>query len=87
MRYRDHQKNKRMTDSPSNRVHSRKTGSWSYSVMVITQDFEFCDPGSSPGRTCFFIPYYSQNGGIQSLVFLVFFSRTWRGDGVMSSII
>ena len=26
----------------------------SYSVMVITQDFEFCDPGSSPGRTCIF---------------------------------
>ena len=24
---------------------------WSYSVMVITQDSESCDPGSSPGRT------------------------------------
>ena len=27
---------------------------WSYSVMVITQDSESCDPGSSPGRTLFF---------------------------------
>ena len=29
-------------------------GMWSYSVMVITQDSESCDPGSSPGRTLFF---------------------------------
>ena len=28
-------------------------GMWSYSVMVITQDSESCDPGSSPGRTLF----------------------------------
>ena len=27
---------------------------WSYSVMVITQDSESCDPGSSPGRTLVF---------------------------------
>ena len=26
---------------------------WSYSVMVITLDFESSDPGSSPGRTYF----------------------------------
>ena len=26
---------------------------WSYSVMVITQDSESCDPGSSPGTTLF----------------------------------
>ena len=26
---------------------------WSYSVMVITLDFESSDPGSSPGRTFF----------------------------------
>ena len=26
-------------------------GSRSYSVMVITKDFESFDPGSSPGRT------------------------------------
>ena len=31
----------------------------SYSVMVITKDFESFDPGSSPGRTfCFFEPYH-----------------------------
>ena len=28
---------------------------WSYSVMVITLDFESSDPGSNPGRT-FFAP-------------------------------
>ena len=33
------------------RFHTR--GMWSYSVMVITQDSESCDPGSSPGRTLF----------------------------------
>ena len=27
---------------------------WSYSVMVITKDFESFDPGSSPGRTSSF---------------------------------
>ena len=27
---------------------------WSYSVMVITLDFESSDPGSNPGRTSFF---------------------------------
>ncbi len=27
---------------------------WSYSVMVITKDFESFDPGSSPGRTFVF---------------------------------
>ena len=26
---------------------------WSYSVMVITLDFESSDPGSNPGRTSF----------------------------------
>ena len=26
---------------------------WSYSVMVITLDFESSDPGSNPGRTFF----------------------------------
>ena len=30
------------------------TSSWSYSVMVITLDFESSDPGSNPGRTSFF---------------------------------
>ena len=29
------------------------TSSWSYSVMVITLDFESSDPGSNPGRTFF----------------------------------
>ena len=29
--------------------------------MVITQDFEFCDPGSSPGRTCIFILFSIQS--------------------------
>ena len=28
---------------------------WSYSVMVITLDFESSDPGSNPGRTSFFL--------------------------------
>ena len=28
---------------------------WSYSVMVITLDFESSDPGSNPGRTFFWI--------------------------------
>ena len=28
-------------------------GIWSYSVMVITLDFESSDPGSNPGRTFF----------------------------------
>ena len=28
---------------------------WSYSVMVITLDFESSDPGSNPGRTFFII--------------------------------
>ena len=27
---------------------------WSYSVMVITVDFESTNPGSTPGRTSFF---------------------------------
>ena len=27
---------------------------WSYSVMVITLDFESSNPGSNPGRTFFF---------------------------------
>ena len=27
---------------------------WSYSVMVITLDFESSDPGSNPGRTSFY---------------------------------
>ena len=27
---------------------------WSYSVMVITLDFESSDPGSNPGRTSIF---------------------------------
>ena len=30
--------------------------SWSYSVMVITLDFESSDPGSNPGRTFLFLP-------------------------------
>ena len=29
------------------------TSVWSYSVMVITLDFESSDPGSNPGRTFF----------------------------------
>ena len=29
------------------------TSSWSYSVIVITLDFESSDPGSNPGRTFF----------------------------------
>ena len=38
------------------------TSSWSYSVMVITLDFESSDPGSNPGRTFFgqFFNYFSQ---------------------------
>ena len=28
---------------------------WSYSVMVITVDFESTNPGSNPGRTSFFV--------------------------------
>ena len=31
---------------------------WSYSVMVITLDFESSDPGSNPGRTLFFVFTY-----------------------------
>ena len=27
---------------------------WSYGVVVSTQDFEFCDLGSNPGRTFFY---------------------------------
>ena len=30
-------------------------GLWSYSVMVITLDSESSDPGSSPGRTSFWL--------------------------------
>ena len=33
--------------------HGFSTSSWSYSVMVITLDFESSDPGSNPGRTFF----------------------------------
>ena len=32
---------------------------WSYSVMVITLDFESSDPGSNPGRTFFVIIIFS----------------------------
>ena len=33
--------------------------------MVITQDFEFCDPGSSPGRTCIFILFFDSIDFVQ----------------------
>ena len=37
-------------------THKSRMYHWSYSVMVITKDFESFDPGSSPGRTfCFFL--------------------------------
>ena len=51
-----------------------KNQSRSYSVMVITKDFESFDPGSSPGRT--FVPvaqldkasdYESEDWGFKSL--------------------
>ena len=54
-------------------------GSRSYSVMVITKDFESFDPGSSPGRT--FVPvaqldkasdYESEDWGFKSLQGYVF---------------
>ena len=47
---------------------------WSYSVMVITKDFESFDPGSSPGRTCVPVAqldkasdYESEDWGFESL--------------------
>ena len=33
------------------------TSVWSYSVMVITLDFESSDPGSNPGRTSFYFSF------------------------------
>ena len=46
----------------------------SYSVMVITKDFESFDPGSSPGRTCVPVAqldkasdYESEDWGFKSL--------------------
>ena len=36
----------------------------SYSVMVITQDSESCDPGSSPGRTLILHFFTTQTGGV-----------------------
>ena len=32
-------------------IDSIKETAWSYGVVVSTQDFEFCDLGSNPGRT------------------------------------
>ena len=32
-------------------IETRILHLWSYSVMVITLDFESSDPGSNPGRT------------------------------------
>ena len=40
---------------------------WSYSVMVITLDFESSNPGSNPGRTFFFL--YHQKKTLYSLCF------------------
>ena len=37
---------------------------WSYSVMVITQDSESCDPGSSPGRTLILHFFTTQTGDV-----------------------
>ena len=34
---------------------------WSYSVMVITKDFESFDPGSSPGRTFLLFIFQIEN--------------------------
>ena len=34
---------------------------WSYSVMVITLDFESSDPGSNPGRTFFDYRVFDNN--------------------------
>ena len=34
-------------------IETRILHLWSYSVMVITLDFESSDPGSNPGRTSF----------------------------------
>ena len=31
---------------------------WSYSVMVITVDFESTNPGSNPGRTSFCVFFF-----------------------------
>ena len=39
------------------------TSSWSYSVMVITLDFESSDPGSNPGRTSIFFVNLVGTGG------------------------
>ncbi len=63
-----------------------KNQSRSYSVMVITKDFESFDPGSSPGRT-FVVPvaqldkasdYESEDWGFKSLqgyFFIIPFSQ------------
>ena len=63
---------------------------WSYSVMVITKDFESFDPGSSPGRTCglifFFLPrnvVLTQRTTSQEILvflFLGFWSTNLRHD-------
>ena len=36
------------------------TSSWSYSVMVITLDFESSNPGSNPGRTLKLFCFWQQ---------------------------
>ena len=36
-------------------IETRILHVWSYSVMVITLDFESSDPGSNPGRTSFYL--------------------------------
>ena len=38
---------------------------WSYSVMVITQDSESCDPGSSPGRTLVLLFFWLETDGVE----------------------
>ena len=60
--------------SPGSGVRAPPGACRSYSVMVITKDFESFDPGSSPGRT--YVPvaqldkasdYESEDWGFKSL--------------------
>ena len=62
-------------------VSKKCIGLRSYSVMVITKDFESFDPGSSPGRTLSQVPvaqldkasdYESEDWGFKSLQGYVF---------------
>ena len=52
---------------------------WSYSVMVITLDFESSDPGSNPGRTSsFFVYFIAAAAGVNRVGFNTALELNWR---------